>query len=290
MTVILPPAAPRFPTIADYDHAADEYQQSLTIENLMEATPQATQRKITLESFDLLAIQRPGVQCYNELLVMEPFVGPSGKKEILRVCPDNMLVLSAEPIEDKGYYVIEHHHPIFMVLEYVSPNGQRKDYELNFRKYEAHIRPNYALIFDPDRNDLRIFRHDGKSFVILEKNANGRFEIPEIELEVALLDGWTRFWHQQELLDLTGELGLKLRESQASVRRMDTQLRRKDAELAKKSAELQKRDAEQERVLGLLQKSVRMFATLHQRQDILDALPTTTDIGQLDRWLNELGE
>ena len=276
MTVILPPAAPRFPTIADYDQAADEYARSLTIENLREATPQATQRKITLESFDLLAVRRPGVQCYNELLVMEPYIGRSGEKEILRVCPDNMLVLSAQPIVDKGYYVIEHQQPIFMVLEYVSPHGQRKDYDLNFRKYEAHIRPNYALIFDPAENDLRVFRHDGVSFVMLEKNANGRFEIPEIELEIALLDGWARFWHEQELLDLTGELGRKLRDTQASVRRMDTQLRRRDAEL--------------ERAVRVLQRSVRILATQHQRQDILEALPTTMDLDQLDQWLNELGE
>ena len=42
----------------------------------MEATPQATRRKITLESFDLLHAHRPDVQLFNELLVQYPRAPP----------------------------------------------------------------------------------------------------------------------------------------------------------------------------------------------------------------------
>ena len=47
-------------TEADYDLAADEYCRSLPLEHFMEAIPQSTQRKITLESLDLLRVQALG--------------------------------------------------------------------------------------------------------------------------------------------------------------------------------------------------------------------------------------
>ena len=48
---------------------------SLPLEHFMESTPQATQRKITLESFDLIYVSRKDVQCFNELLVQYPIPG-----------------------------------------------------------------------------------------------------------------------------------------------------------------------------------------------------------------------
>ena len=52
-----------------YEAAAEEYLRKLKPENHMEATPQATQREITLASLALVHERRPEVQFFNELLV-----------------------------------------------------------------------------------------------------------------------------------------------------------------------------------------------------------------------------
>jgi hypothetical protein len=44
-----------------YEKAADAALAQLTLEQIMEATPSATQRRITLASFDEIAGERPDV-------------------------------------------------------------------------------------------------------------------------------------------------------------------------------------------------------------------------------------
>ena len=62
-------------TRADYERAAEEYLHSLPPEHFMEATPQATQREITVESLSLVHAARPEIQYFNELLVQYPLEG-----------------------------------------------------------------------------------------------------------------------------------------------------------------------------------------------------------------------
>ena len=76
-----------------YEKAAQDYLRSLPLEHFMEAMPQATQRKITLESMDLLKKRRPDVQTFNELLVQYPL---ARQQNLGQVLPDNMVVLSEE--------------------------------------------------------------------------------------------------------------------------------------------------------------------------------------------------
>src|SRR5262249_23491721 len=83
---------------------------------------------------------------------------------------------------------------LVMVLEYVSKNNKRKDYEDNFRKYERELKVPYYLLFYPDNEELTLFHRRGSKYVSVKPNAAGRLAIPELELEVALLDGWVRFW------------------------------------------------------------------------------------------------
>jgi len=68
-----------------YAKAADDYLRSLPLEHFMESTPQATQRKITLESFDLVHARRPDVHVFNELLVQFPL---RGRRRPAQVVPD----------------------------------------------------------------------------------------------------------------------------------------------------------------------------------------------------------
>src|SRR5579864_6939837 len=81
-----PPAKPL--TREDYERDAREYHASLPLEHFMEATPQATQREVTLASFNELKSRLAGIGYFNELQVQ---VRPEGKVE--RAVPDNMVVL-----------------------------------------------------------------------------------------------------------------------------------------------------------------------------------------------------
>src|SRR5947209_14308311 len=100
-----------------YHEAAQAYLRGLPPEHFMEATGQATQRKITLESFDLVKVPCPQVHVFNELLVQYPL--PRSQRPG-QVVPDNMLVLSAEPIKADGSFDVPFQpaRP-FWVMEYV---------------------------------------------------------------------------------------------------------------------------------------------------------------------------
>jgi Uma2 family endonuclease len=215
-----------------YYEAAQEYLRSLPLEHFMEATPQATQRKITLESLDLVHARRPEVQLFNELLVQYP--RPRQKKPG-QVVPDNMVVVHAEPIKAEGSYDVPlQPAPPFWVLEYVSKNNQRKDYDDNMYKYEHELKVPYYLIFFPDQQELTLYRHTGKRYVSVRPNNHGRYALRELELSVALLDGWVRYWYQGELLPLPADLQRALDETRKQLaeatRRAEQEARRAEQE------------------------------------------------------------
>ncbi len=198
---------PRILKEANYYQAAQEYLASLPLEHFMEATPQATQRKITLESLDLVHDLRPDIQIFNELLVQYPLPKPKGKKKIGQVVPDNMVVVHSEPIQAEGSYDVPL-QPVgpFWMLEYVSRSSRRKDYEENMRKYEHELKAPYYLLFTPEEQELVLFRHNGEKYITVLPNEQNRFALPEIELEVAILETWVRFWFRGELLLLPADL------------------------------------------------------------------------------------
>src|SRR5580704_13574118 len=84
-----------------FEKAEREYLRKLPLEHFLESTPQATQRKITLESLDLVNARRPEVQIFNELLVQYPL---PRKKRPGQVVPDNMVVVHPVPIKADGSY------------------------------------------------------------------------------------------------------------------------------------------------------------------------------------------
>src|SRR5581483_1124067 len=97
----MPTEVPRALLEIRYYRAAQEYLHSLPLEHFREATPQATQRKITLESLDLVHSLWPAFQVFNELLVQYPL---RGRKKPGQVVPDNMVVVHDEPIKAEGSY------------------------------------------------------------------------------------------------------------------------------------------------------------------------------------------
>ena len=122
------------PTIIErvrYEMAAQEYLAGLTVENFMETTPQARQREITLESMAVVRAARPDVRTFNELLIQYPKT-KAGRRDVAGVVPDNMVVVSAEPVVADGSFDLPH-QPVgpLVVMEYVSRGSKRKDYDRN---------------------------------------------------------------------------------------------------------------------------------------------------------------
>jgi Uma2 family endonuclease len=231
---------PRAIIAVNYAEAAREYLRSLPPEHFMEATDHSYQRKITLESFDLIHVHRPDIQLFNELLVQYPKVG---QKKPGQVVPDNMVVICDKPIDADGSYDVPL-QPVapFCMLEYVSKNSRRKDYDDNFDKYEKELKVPYYLLFYPDTQDLTLYHLVGDRYVSQPPNEHGRYAIPELELEAELLDGWVRYWFRGELLPLPAEL---LREVETARRRVEQEKQR--AEQEKQRAEQEKQRAEQEK-------------------------------------------
>lgn len=186
-----------------YEEAAQAYQRSLSPKPDTETTAQATQRKITLESLDLVSTRRPEVQVFNELLV--EYVLSDGEKE--QVVPNNMVVVWPEPIQaDTCFEVSLQPERPFWVLEYVSSHHRRKDYDVSFQIYERDLKVPYCLMYRPDTQEMTLYRRRRARYVSVKPNAHDRCEVPELEMEVALKDGWVRFWYQGELLPLPAEL------------------------------------------------------------------------------------
>jgi hypothetical protein len=103
MTPTVPPGLDLDRLKVLYEWAEQRYLESLSLEHFMESTPHATQRKITLESFDLIRVSRPDIQCFNELLVQYPRPGQTLDKPG-QVVPDNMVVVHHEPINAMGNF------------------------------------------------------------------------------------------------------------------------------------------------------------------------------------------
>ncbi len=217
----------------EYEKAAAQYLKSLPLEHFMEARDQATQREITLESLALVRARRPDVQVFNEMLVQCP-AKEKGRK-LVQVVPDNMVVIWKDQLRAGGSFNV----PLqptgpFWVLEYVTKQSERKDYDDNLQKYEKELKVPYYLLFFPDNKELTLYRHSGRKYHTVLPGENGRVAIPQLDMEMALLDGWVRFWYQGELLPLPGELQRQLdatRQQLLEAQRQADQEREKNREL-----------------------------------------------------------
>ena len=199
----------------------------------MEATPQATQREITLESLALVRAQRPEIQVFNELLVQYPL---PRKKRPGQVVPDNMVVIHDKPIKADGSYDVPL-QPVkpFWMLEYVSKSNSRKDYDDNMRRYELELKVPYYLLFVPSEQELTLYHHTNERYVSVVPDSKGQYSIPELDLAVGVLNGWVRFWFQGDLLPLPADLLRTLQDTQQQLLEMTRR-----AEMESQRAEMEK--------------------------------------------------
>lgn len=227
----------------EYYEAAQAYLKSLPPEHFMEANPQGIQRAITLASLALVGLRRPDVHYYNEMLVQ--YRMKKGEK-IRQVVPDNLIVLHDGELIVDGSYDLELQPALpFCTLEYVSKASERKDYDDNYDRYEQELKVPYYLLFYPEDEELKLYRRGRSKYVSVKPNVDERYTIEEIETEVAILDGWVRYWFRGNLLSLPTELQLQvdalvkqLADKDAVIADRDAQLADRDAQLAEKSAEI----------------------------------------------------
>jgi hypothetical protein len=252
----VPPAAPddraRF-----YADDAAWYVKQLPLEHFMHSTAQATQEAVTAASFDLISAARLDVHCFGELLIQYPV---PGLRQPGRVVPDNFVVVHDGPLDFDGSYPLELAPAgLTLVMEYVSKGNKRKYYDDNLVRYEQALRVPYFLLFYPDNEELTLFRLVGGKYQAVHANAAGRLAVPELELDVGILDGWARFWFRDELVPIPTELQAHFqaaraaqveaeRERDAAARERDVAVRQRDAEKAAR-AEL---EAELARLRALL--------------------------------------
>ena len=104
-----------------------------------------------------------------------------------------MVVLTTEAVRaSTSYNVALEPAPPFWMLEYVSKNSERKDYEDSFKKYERELKVPYYLMFYPDNQEMTLYRHNGRRYVSVKPDEHGRCALPELELEMGILEGWVR--------------------------------------------------------------------------------------------------
>lgn len=257
-----------------YAAAAQDYLRSLPLEHFMEATAQATQRKITLESLDLVHARRPEVQVFNELLVQYRV---RGQRRPGQVVPDNMVVIWKEPIDADGSYDVPL-QPVrpFWTLEYVSKHSNRKDYQESLRKYERELKVPYYLVFYPEKQLLTLYRHTRGKYQKVRRNSRGRYAIPELDLEVALHEGWVRFWYKGELLPLPADLQRELDEARHQLaeqtQRAEQEYQRAEQERQRAEQERQRAEQEQRRAEETARQNVELQQQLEQEQQSRQAL------------------
>jgi Uma2 family endonuclease len=262
----MPSELPRALLEIKYEEAAEEYLRSLPPEHFMESNAQGTQREITLESLAVVRARRPEVKVFNEMLVQYPLEGQS---RLGQVVPDNMVVLWDGPLEVNGSYnlPLQPARP-FWVMEYVSKSTKRKDYEDNFTKYEEELRVPYYLLFYPQIQDLTLYHHTRKKYVTVTVNKQGRYAIPELDMEVALLDGWVRYWYQGNLLPLPDELVRQLDQVRQAMederKRADREARRARREKRRADEEKRRADAAQQARLAAERENARLRAELER--------------------------
>jgi hypothetical protein len=87
---------------------------------------------------------------------------------------------------------------------------------------------------------LTLFHHQGEKYVSKKPNRRGRLVIPELDMEVALLNGWVRYWLHCELLPLPADLQRDLDEVRRQLHAERQGRLAAEQEVARLQAEIEK--------------------------------------------------
>ena len=172
-----------------------------------------------------------------------------------------------------------------LVIEYVSGNGSvERDATPDTGKfwiYEREIQAKYYLIWNPDREQLDAFELSDGRYEPMLANADGRFPIPEMDVEFGIWDGvfdetpslWLRPWTTEgDLIPCSVEAKVEAealveslrRKGNADRRKAESEKQRADAEKQRAESEKQRADAEQQRAENERAAKERLAAKLRE--------------------------
>ena len=171
-------------------------------------------------------------------------------------CPDWFYVANVPPMLDgkirRSYVLWKEMIPPVIALEFVSGNGSeerdRTPYDGKFWVYERIIRPAYYGIYEVAKATIDLYHLQGTQYVQMTPNPEGRYTIPEMQVELGLWQGhyqgmtlpWMRWWDLENNMLLTGAEGLVI----AQAEKLTAQLKTQEAQEAKVQAEAQTQAAE----------------------------------------------
>src|SRR5262249_35821841 len=98
----------------------------------------------------------------------------------------------------------------------------------------------YYLVFEPEVQKLTVFHLSGRKYKALVPNEAGRLAIPELELEVALLEGWVRYWHRGDLLPLPADWQGLMNAKEEQLKAKEERLKAKDDQIHSMELEMAK--------------------------------------------------
>jgi hypothetical protein len=188
----------------EYSAAAYWYTQRHCHDEI--APARAAQRDITRWSLEVVRGARPDVQPFTGLLIQFTSDGDVPN----RIAPDSV-VFVYDPTLEVGTSFDVPFQPVGPML--VADYREEKPSESGARELGVP----YYLLFYPDGDEMTLFRLSNGKYVTVTPGASGRCAIPELELEVALLDRWVRYWFRGELVPLPGEL-VKERDAERAAR------------------------------------------------------------------------
>lgn len=179
------------------------------------------QRELTGWAFAVLRAERPDVQLFTDRVIQ--FESP-GEKHPGQLGPDHFVAVHPTPLDRRGGYNIPY-EPVrpLLVMNYVDAPGRKFD-AVRREMCERDLAVRYYLRFDLTGRDLTLFRLADGFYRADRANPAGRLAVPELELEVALLDGWVRFWFRGELLPRPEDILHERRASEAELARLREEL------------------------------------------------------------------
>src|SRR5437868_5129182 len=98
--------------------------------------------------------------------------------------------------------------------------------------------------FNPKPQELTLYRHDGKKYVTVEADAASRYVVPDLGLEMALVNGSVRVWYTGEPLPQAMESRSLLKEMRREFKQTQQQLREAQRQLKQAQREKEELFAE----------------------------------------------
>ena len=145
---------------------------------------------------------------------------------------------------------------------------------------------------------LKVLQHNGSAYDLVLANDQGRFPVPELDLEIALKGDLIRYWHKGELLPIPQEVAELLAERDRTIAETSDQLAEKDQQLAQTADQLAEKDQqlaqtnqqllEQAAFAAKLQESIG-WAVQQNRHEILAELSGAKTVEELDGIMQRLG-